>query len=170
MYSTTRPRQPVGWFVAIALLAVAVLGAAAALPVLVLRNTITGTATSGYESSARTAARDGAVALMTLSYRTVDSDMNRVLALSTGEFRRQYTQSKDTVRTAVLENKVRSTAQVRSAAVSSAGPKAAVVLIAIDANVRNVKAPSGTTAHYRMSVTVVPVHGRWLVSKLSYVS
>jgi Mce-associated membrane protein len=47
----------------------------------------------------------------------------------------------------------------------------AVVLVAVDATVRNVKAPDGRPSHYRIQLDLVRDRdsGDWLVTKLQFV-
>jgi len=73
------------------------------------------------------------------------------------------------VRAAVVENKVSSTGTILRAAIVSADLDSAVVLVAMDASVKNVGAPEGRLSHYRIQVDVVLDGGRWLVSRLQFV-
>ena len=59
---------------------------------------------------------------------------------------------------------------VGGSAVLVAGGGSAV-LVAVDATVRNVKAPDGRPSHYRIQVDVArdPDSGAWLVSRLQFV-
>jgi Mce-associated membrane protein len=60
-------------------------------------------------------------------------------------------------------------AQVLWASVTTSQRKSATVLVAMDATIKNVNAPNGRKAHYRVQVTVAQQHGRWLVSALNFV-
>ena len=126
--------------------------------------------TSASRSAAIAAAKRTATAMMSVSYTTVDSDMRQVLDGATGDFAQQYKSSEGTVRSAVTENKVQSTAGVLYASLSTLDVgKTATVYLAVDATVKNTKAPKGTKSHYRMQVTVADKSGHWLVSKIVYV-
>jgi Mce-associated membrane protein len=60
---------------------------------------------------------------------------------------------------------------VLRAALVSGGLRSAVVLVAVDATVKNTKTPAGRASHYRIQVDVDrdPGSGRWLVARLQFV-
>jgi Mce-associated membrane protein len=60
---------------------------------------------------------------------------------------------------------------VLRAALLSGGRRSAVVLVAMEATVRNTNAPDGRASHYRIQVEVTrdANSGRWLVSRLQFV-
>jgi Mce-associated membrane protein len=115
------------------------------------------------------AARQTTVDFVSISAETVDRDLQRIAAGATGEFKDEFTRGLPQVRAAVVENKVSSTGTVLRAAVVSADLDSAVVLVAMDASVKNVGAPEGRLSHYRIQVDVVLDGGRWLVSRLQFV-
>jgi Mce-associated membrane protein len=115
------------------------------------------------------AARQTTVNFVTISAATVDRDLQRVADGATGDFKDEFTRSEPQVRAAVVENKVDSRGTVLRAAVVSADRSSAVVLVAVDATVRNVNAPTGRLAHYRIRVDLAQVNGVWLVSTLEFV-
>jgi Mce-associated membrane protein len=106
---------------------------------------------------------------MTISAASADRDLQRTLDGATGDFKKQYQADLDQVKTAVSENKVTSTGQVLRAAVVDSGAKSATVLLAVDATVKNTKAPDGRQSHYRIRVAMAKTDGKWLVSKLDFV-
>lgn len=115
------------------------------------------------------AARQFTVDFVSISAATVDNDIERVTASSAGDFHDEYTRGKTQVRAAVVENQVQSSGTVLRAALVSGDRDSAVVLVAIDANVKNVKAPQGRPSHYRIKVDLVKEGDRWLVSRLEFV-
>jgi Mce-associated membrane protein len=115
------------------------------------------------------AARQTTVNFVTISAATVDRDLQRVADGATGDFKDEFTRSMPQVRAAVVENKVDSQGTVLRAAVVSADRSSAVVLVAVDATVRNVNAPDGRLAHYRIRVNLAMVGNAWLVSTLEFV-
>jgi Mce-associated membrane protein len=115
------------------------------------------------------AARQTTVNFVTISAATVDQDLRRVVDGATGDFKDEFTQAMPQVRAAVVENKVDSHGTVLRAAVVSADPTSAVILVAVDATVRNINAPTGRLAHYRIRVNLALVNGVWLVSTLEFV-
>ena len=115
------------------------------------------------------AARQTTVNFVTISAASVDRDLQRVADGATGDFKDEFTRSMPQVRAAVVENKVDSKGSVLRAAVVSADRTSAVVLVAVDATVRNVNAPDGRLAHYRIRVNLALVGNAWLVSTLEFV-
>ncbi|MGH3737199.1 MAG: hypothetical protein ACRDT6_16520 [Micromonosporaceae bacterium] len=120
---------------------------------------------------AQAAARQTVVDFLTISASSVDNDLKQVLEGATGEFKKQYEQGMSEVRTAVTENKVSSTGRVLRSGVVSGDPDSAVVLVAVDARIKNVRTPDGRKAHYRVQVDMVydKDQERWLVSRLEFV-
>lgn len=120
-------------------------------------------------TAALAAARQFTVDFVSISAATVDKDIERVTAGATGDFHDEYTRGKAQVRAAVVENEVQSQGSVLRAALVSGDHDSAVVLVAIDATVKNVKAPEGRPSHYRIKVDLVKEKDRWLVSRLEFV-
>jgi Mce-associated membrane protein len=117
------------------------------------------------------AAKQTTVDFVSVSAVSVDSDLQRILAGSTGDFKEEFSRGQAQVRTAIVENNVESRGTVLRAALMSGDRRHAVVLVAMDATVRNTNAPDGRASHYRIQVEVNrdPDSGRWLVSRLQFV-
>ncbi|MEV6968491.1 hypothetical protein AB0M47_25585 [Hamadaea sp. NPDC051192] len=122
-------------------------------------------------TEAVTAARQLAVNFVSISAGTVDADLARIAAGATGEFGDEFGRGMPGVREAVLTNKVQSAGTVLRAGLVSGDDDSAIVLVAIDATVSNVKAPDGRVSHYRMQLDLAKddASGKWLVSKLQFV-
>jgi len=163
-----RPRPHLSW-VTLALVVVAVATVAAAA-VLGWRWNDDRTLNQAHEQ-ALAAAKQTTVNFVSVSASTVDRDLQRIVDGATGDFRDEFTRSESQVRSAVVENKVDSHGTVLRAALVSGNRHSAVVLVAIDATVKNVKTPNGRASHYRIQVDVSrdPDSGRWLVSRLQFV-
>jgi len=121
--------------------------------------------------AALAAAKQTTVDFVTISASSVDGDLQRIADGATGDFKDEFTRGLPQVRQAVVENKVESTGQVLRAGLVSGDLDSAVVLVAVDASVRNVGAPDGRLSHYRIQVDLAldPGTGRWLVSRLQFV-
>ncbi|GIG87091.1 hypothetical protein [Plantactinospora endophytica] len=117
------------------------------------------------------AARQTTVNFVSVSASSVDSDLQRITAGATGEFREEFVRGQAKVRAAVLENKVESRGTVLRAGLVSGDRRHAVVLVAMDATVKNVNAPDGRPAHYRIQVDLTREDDSdtWLVSRLQFV-
>lgn len=125
----------------------------------------------GAHQQALAAARQTTVNFVSISASTVDSDLQRILAGATGDFRDEFTRGMSQVRSAVVENNVESRGTVLRAGLVSGDLDSAVVLVAVDATVKNVRAPDGRRSHYRIQVDMSrdKRSGKWLVAKLQFV-
>ncbi|WP_189197010.1 hypothetical protein [Micromonospora fulviviridis] len=128
-------------------------------------------ATEQARGAAVAAARQAAVNFVSVSAASVDRDLSRITAGATGDFKDEFTRGQAQVRAAVVENKVQSQGTVLRAGIVSGDRRRAVVLVAVDATVRNVKAPDGRPSHYRIQLDLVRDRdsGDWLVTKLQFV-
>ncbi|MGN9777081.1 hypothetical protein ACTMS0_15150 [Micromonospora sp. H33] len=117
------------------------------------------------------AAKQTSVNFVSVSAASVDRDLQRIADGATGEFKEEFTRGQAQVRTAVVENKVESRGSVLRAGLVSGDRRRAVVLVAVDATVKNAKAPAGRAAHYRIQLDLVHDRdsGQWLVSRLQFV-
>jgi Mce-associated membrane protein len=125
----------------------------------------------GYRQQALAAARQTTVNFVSISAATVDADLRRIADGATGQFKDEFTGDMAQIRGAVLANKVDSRGTVLRAAVVSLNRRSAVVLVAVDATVKNTSAPDGRLSHYRIQVNLArDAHsGRWLVAQLQFV-
>lgn len=117
------------------------------------------------------AARQASVDFVSVSAASVDRDLQRIAAGATGEFKDEFTRGQSQVRAAVVENKVDSRGSVLRAGLVSGDRDRAVVIVAVDATVKNAKAPEGRPSHYRIQLDMVRDRdsGEWLVSRLQFV-
>ena len=108
---------------------------------------------------------------VSISASTVDTDLQRIVAGATGDFRDEFTRGMSQVRTAVVENNVESRGTILRSGLVSGDLDSAVVLVAIDATVKNVRSPDGRRSHYRIQVDMSrdKRSGKWLVAKLQFV-
>lgn len=117
------------------------------------------------------AARQTTVNFVSVSASSVDGDLQRITAGATGEFKEEFIRGQAQVRAAVIENKVESRGTVLRAGLVNGNRHNAVALVAVDATVKNVHAPEGRPAHYRIRVDLTRDRdsGAWLVSRLQFV-
>jgi Mce-associated membrane protein len=163
-----KPKPRNRWAVRGLVLALAVAVAAAGL---LGRQWYDGRQAGTARQQALAAARQEVTDFVSISSSTVDSDLRRIADGATGEFRDEFSRDMAQVRAAVVENKVDSKGTVLRAAVVSSDRRTAVVLVAVDATVKNTNAPDGRLSHYRIQVSLVHDggSGRWLVSQLQFV-
>jgi Mce-associated membrane protein len=128
-------------------------------------------ALDGANQQALAAAKQTTVNFVSVSASSVDRDLQRIVDGATGEFKDQFTRGQSEVRAAIVENKVESRGSVLRAGLVSGDRRTAVVLVAVDATVKNVHAPDGRPSHYRIQVDVTrdAGSGKWLVSRLQFV-
>jgi Mce-associated membrane protein len=115
------------------------------------------------------AARQQAVNFTTLDYRHLDRDLGRVLAGSTGDFRKQFRAGTKNLTELVTANKAVSAGEVLEAGVVSSDADSARVLVVADSTVVNRANPKGEKRHYRIQLDLVRRQGSWLVSDLTFV-
>jgi Mce-associated membrane protein len=125
----------------------------------------------GAHQAALAAAKQATVDFVSISAASVDHDLQRIAGGATGDFADEFNRGLRDVRTAVTENEVRSQGTVLRAGLVSGDLDSAVVIVAVDATVKNKGAPDGRLSHYRIQVDVAldPDTGRWLVSRLQFV-
>jgi Mce-associated membrane protein len=117
------------------------------------------------------AAQQATVDFISISAGTVDQDIERITTSATGDFQDQFTRGAAQVRSAVVQNKVTSQGTVLRTGLVSGDTRTAVVLVAIDATIKNKAAPAGKLSHYRIRVDLTrnQKSGHWLVSQLQFV-
>jgi len=107
--------------------------------------------------------------LTSVNSKTVTTDMNRLLAETTGAFRDQFTQQEKLYSQLLNDSQVSSTGTVVQAGVESIQPGKATVLIAAVAEAKNNAAPDGQHRVYRMRVSLERDGDRWLASNMELV-
>lgn len=115
------------------------------------------------------AARQEAVNLLTIDYRTLDRDVDRILDGATGTFRDQYATNTGTLQRFVQEAKASTKGSVQSAGVVSMDGDSAEVLLVADQQVNWAESDREISQHFRLSFTMQRKDDRWLVSKFGYV-
>lgn len=118
----------------------------------------------------RQAARDEAVAFMTVDYRRMDQTRNRVLAGATGAFKKQFKSAK-VLDPGVIREEVVAKGYVKEIGVGTFDRDSATVFISAGSHVRS-KETKGKVRELvsRLRFDMTKVGDRWLVSKLEPVS
>ncbi|TMR06317.1 hypothetical protein ETD86_52850 [Nonomuraea turkmeniaca] len=120
----------------------------------------------GDKEAALLAAGAHARNLISLDYRTVEADLQRILDTSTGAARAEYAATADKLKSTTVGSKVVQQGVLRAAGlVSLTGAKAKVLVVA-DVEIRWDGSANAPQARYhRWSMDLDKVGGAWLVSK-----
>ncbi|MEU0572790.1 hypothetical protein ABZ297_46320 [Nonomuraea sp. NPDC005983] len=112
------------------------------------------------------AAGNHAVSLLSLNYKTIDADMRRILATSTGGARSAYEANAGRLKETTVANKVIQYGVLRASGMVSQAETSAQVLVVADVDIRwdGSKTPA-QERFYRWAMDVTKVGGVWLVSK-----
>ncbi|MCU1594259.1 MAG: hypothetical protein JWO12_1651 [Frankiales bacterium] len=156
--------------IVLSLLGVALVVASVLLSVLWLQQRDTRDRTAAAQSSAVSAARQAIKNLDSLSAETVDADLARIVAGSTGSFREQFVKAQAQLKQVVVQRKTVSTATILAAGIERSDDDSATVLVAVDRSVKDTTTPQGVLAHDRWKLTMEKHGGRWLVATLDPVS
>ncbi|GAA0390329.1 hypothetical protein GCM10009530_46910 [Microbispora corallina] len=114
------------------------------------------------------AAASHAVALLSVDHRTIDDDIKRVLATSTGPERERFAAGQTDLRDATTKNKVVQTGVLRATALASFGAdrRTAEVLVVADAVIHweDGRKAAPEERFFRWRMDLVKTSGSWLVA------
>ncbi len=113
-------------------------------------------------------ARQFALDLTTIEYRTVDRDVQRLRDGSTEQFPEKFGLGPAFI-DVVKQSQLVSTGEVTSAGVERVDENTARVLVAVRTTVRDVELPEGTPRNYRLGVQLTKTSDRWLVSNVEFI-
>jgi Mce-associated membrane protein len=112
------------------------------------------------------AASDGAVALLSYSYDSLDRDFANAKSHLTGNFLASFDQiAQQGVAPTAREGQLTATAKVLRAAVSELHPDSAVVLVFAEQTTTTKKSPQPVKTASGVLVTLTKVKGSWLIAK-----
>lgn len=117
-----------------------------------------------------TVARQEAQNFFSLDYRHADADIDRVLAVATDPFKKQYSDQRDTIKKSLTDKKLTVSATVpdNGAAIEYLKDDRAQVLVAV--NAKTTAGSAGTDDNrYRARIQLTKVNGDWLVSGVNQV-
>lgn len=127
---------------------------------------------SSARKAALRAAQTEATNLMTISYRTANSDLDRIINGATGQFRTQFESQKKQFPDVLAKAKSVAVGQIITAGLVSMHGSTARVVIAIDQTVSNAQTTAAHQSeqlkHYRIVMTLKHIHGRWLASDVAF--
>jgi Mce-associated membrane protein len=105
-----------------------------------------------------------------LSVKTIDADMARVSAQSTGQFKKQFTGSQAQLKKYVVERQITSKGELQGVGVVRSDLDTATVIVAVDRTFRDKTHKDGVVAKDRWKVTLERRNGEWLVAELEPVA
>jgi Mce-associated membrane protein len=115
------------------------------------------------------AARQEVLSIISISSGSLSSDLSRIAAGATGDFKTEVTSQKSSFSTIIKQQKVTSSGSIAAAGVESVKGDKATVLVAATATVKNTQSPKGAARDYRMQVTLQKVNGHWLAAQMEFV-
>jgi hypothetical protein len=170
------PQTPAGRRQVILAVALALLVLALAIPVVAMRHRIIGqtkeqkavTSLVDKRQEGLAAGRQFAITFFTFDYRKIDDFNKQVLAMTTGDFNKDFAGKQGQLKSTLAQVQSVATARVLAAGVSRVSGDTVDVLVVADQDVKN-KASQGKTltTRYRLSVTVQKTPKGWLVSGVS---
>ena len=156
--------------VLIALLGAALAGLVAAVVLVLARTSDVDEELSATQRDVAGAARDEAVAFLTVDHRDMEPLVEAVLAGATGEFRDQYASQRERLTSEAERTEAVSTGEVVALGVGDLDADSATVLVAANSRVSNTGTdPGGELRYYRLRLELVRDGDRWLTSGLEFV-
>jgi Mce-associated membrane protein len=107
-----------------------------------------------------------AVTVTSYEYQNLDRNFADVLDGATGEFKDQYSGASRTLRQLISGAKTTSKGSVLAAGIQSESTDEVVVLLFVDQVITNAVTPQPKIDRTRVTMTLTPHDGRWLVGKL----
>lgn len=124
-------------------------------------------ATETAREEAVAASRDAARLLFSYDHTTLDDDFARGLAVTTGDFREEYTRTtKDVVADVAREYRAVVQADVAESAVVRAQPDEVTTLVFLNQATTSTRVEGQQVDASRVLMTLVDRDGRWLVSRV----
>jgi Mce-associated membrane protein len=127
------------------------------------------TAKGELRSQFEAGARQDVVNLMSLNFNSAQSDLQRVIDTTTGQFHDDFQKSTKDFLSVMQQSKVVTTASVSAIAVESMTDDSAVVLVAAVSQVANSASQQPTPRNWRLSVTVNKVGDQIKMSRVEFV-
>jgi Mce-associated membrane protein len=157
-------------------LAVILLGLVGWLAVFAIRGSVAAPGSTPAEEQARAytdirrAARAETVAFLTVDHTRMDELTDRVLAGATGDFKKQYQESLESLKESATSQESFAEGSVAEVGLGEVDADSATAFVAAGSKVRN-KSTDGKVEDrsWRIKLTMANEDGRWLVSKLEFV-
>ncbi len=115
-------------------------------------------------------AREVTLAFLAVDHEDMGPLMDKVVALATGDFKKQYEASRAELEKQAVANKSVSTGSVEAVGVGELDSDSATVYVAANSEVRNTSTQgSSQPRYYRLQIDLVKEKGRWLASQVQFV-
>lgn len=101
---------------------------------------------------------------VTISYRTIDADFERIIKDTTGSFRRQIERIPDVIRGPFAESEGVSRGRVAEVTILSRVGETATVEVVVRRTIQNKSTPSPRSVSHRIELTLVSTAGGWKVA------
>ena len=113
------------------------------------------------------AAREQTLAFLTVDYKDMDPLIDKVLAGSTGKFKKEYENAREPLKATAQQGKSMATGEVKEVGIGDIDGDTALVFVAADGSVtnKNTKGKAQPRA-YRFKLTMVHKGDKWLTSDL----
>ncbi|OBI90337.1 hypothetical protein [Mycobacterium asiaticum] len=110
------------------------------------------------------AASDGAVALLSYSFDTLDRDFAAARSRLTGNFLAYYSKFSEQIAAGAMQGQLATNAKVIRAAISDLHPDSAGVLVFVNQTTTSKRKPEPIEAHSSILVRLTKVNGSWLIA------
>ncbi|TDV55350.1 hypothetical protein [Actinophytocola oryzae] len=156
------PRPPRRWLGTVLVLVV-ILVAALVTGALHLRSVLDYRATDDRRDAIMSVAREVAELSYSLDYQSFPRQVSRIIAASTGNYRKGLVDGAKGLGYLLSEGKVRSTCTVTAAGIERDDENTATVLFAITTRLTNTEIRQPQTRYYRVAIGLVRQGDQWLV-------
>ncbi|MFL6022223.1 MAG: hypothetical protein ACJ72O_02700 [Marmoricola sp.] len=136
------------------------------------------TSAANRDDDVTSAARRATLAFLDVDYRDMDPRVKKVLALSTGTFKKQYDSTSVNLTAAARQGQAVSSGSIKYVGLSKVSDTSATVFVAADSTVTNLAMQKAKEKgekvddkrYYRFQLSLTKVSGRWLLDDLRFVS
>ncbi|HYG95301.1 MAG TPA: hypothetical protein VD859_17120 [Nocardioides sp.] len=119
---------------------------------------------------ALSAGREAAVAFTSYHHRRIEEDLDRVSAISTGEFREEFTAALGALTEAIQKADGVSEGEVTHLGIVRHADETVVLIAAVDATITNKQTERPSLRRYRLEITLTLDDDAWLISDITPVA
>lgn len=156
------PPPPTRWLVT-TLVLVALLVASLVTGALHLRSVLDYRATADRRDAIMSVAREVAELSYSLDYQSFPRQVSKIVAATTGDYRKGLVDSSKGLQHLLTEGKVKSTCTITAAGIERDDDNTATVLFSITTRVTNTEVQQPKVRHYRVAIGLTRQGDQWLV-------